>query len=83
MFETYHFSKTLDEEVFDTWLSKGRESKIGYSYLLVIWDSWEEDFKPKYFENRDELIGFCHSVSPSKVMVAAYDLYSESKVSFE
>lgn len=81
MFETYHFSKTLDEEVFDTWLSKGRDSKIGYKYLLVIWDTWEEAFKPIYYEGRDELLETTASVSPSEVVVAAYDLYSESKIS--
>ena len=81
MFENLNFSKSLDEDVFDMWLEQGRNSKFGYQYLLIIWDTWQEEFKPVYLEERDEIEEYRNSINASETAIAAYDLYSESKMS--
>jgi hypothetical protein len=79
MFEGPGFPKSLDEEVFNRWLENGRQSKVGYHYLLIIWDEYESSYQPVYVENRDELKK--HNTSGSRErLIAAYDLYSESKI---
>jgi hypothetical protein len=82
MFEGSDFPKSLDEEVFNLWLENGRLSKIGYNYLLVVWDEYESSYRPVYAEHRDE-IGTYEPYKASKgreSLVAAYDLYSESRI---
>lgn len=82
MFDGPEHPKSLDEEVFNTWLAKGRESKIGYHYLLIIWDEYDANYRPVYAEHRDE-IGQYQKHDRSNDMerlVAAYDLYSESRI---
>jgi hypothetical protein len=82
MFEGSDFPKSLDEAVFNGWLEHGRQSKIGYNYLLIIWDGYEATYRPIYAERRDE-IGEYESYRESvgrESLVAAYDLYSESRV---
>ena len=44
MFDSSDFPKPLDEDLFDQWLEKGRNSKIANHYLLVIWDTMEENY---------------------------------------
>ncbi|MEQ8242007.1 hypothetical protein [Fulvivirga sp.] len=83
MFETYNFSKTLDEDLFDIWLEKGRNSRMGYQYLLIIWDTLEEDFRPIYLEDRDGISEYHDITAKQEVPIAAYDLYSESKISLD
>ena len=39
MFEDPDYPKPLDEDQFDQWLEEGRELKINYNYMLIIWDS--------------------------------------------
>ena len=82
MFQTPEHPKSLDEEVFNSWLEKGRESKFGYKYLLVIWDAYESDYRPVYTEHRDELTQYqTHDTSSGmERLVAVYDLYSESRI---
>ncbi|MEL6558771.1 MAG: hypothetical protein AAFQ94_11345 [Bacteroidota bacterium] len=82
MFDGSDFPKSLDEQQFEEWLEEGRESKIGYEYLLIIWDAFEEKYQPVYLENRDKISSYelyGNSVSQES-LVAAYDLYSESRI---
>jgi hypothetical protein len=82
MFDGSDFRKSLDEEVFKLWLENGRLSKIGYHYLLIIWDEYESQYRPVYAEHRDE-IGEYETYKTStgrESLVAAYDLYSESRI---
>jgi hypothetical protein len=82
MFDGSDFPKSLDEEVFNVWLENGRLNKIGYNYLLVVWDRYESAYRPVYATRRDE-IGEYESYRTSsgrESLVAAYDLYSESRI---
>lgn len=82
MFEGADFSKSLNEDLFDSWLENGRQSKLSYSYLLIIWDETDSDYQPVYLENHDELYDYAkYKLSAGReTLVAAYDLYSESRV---
>lgn len=82
MFDSIEYPKSLDEAVFDSWLERGRASKIPYAYLLLIWDELDEKYLPVYVENRAEIEIFeKYGHSPVRqVMVAAYDIYSESRI---
>lgn len=82
MFET-QFGKTLDEEIFDSWLEKGRDSNMGYHYLLVIWNSLDEVYQSAFVATRDDLDYYQSHMGAQEVVVAMYDLYSESRVSFD
>jgi len=57
---------------------------VGYllSYLLIIWDELEQEYQPIYIEKRAELTSYeKYGTSPAQqLLVAAYDLYSESRV---
>jgi hypothetical protein len=78
MFDGPGFPKSLDEEVFNRWLEKGRLSKIGYHYLLIVWDEYESEYQPAYAEHRDEIEK--HRTSSRERLIAVYDLYSESRI---
>jgi hypothetical protein len=82
MFDGSDFPKSLDEEVFNLWLENGRSSKIGYNYLLVIWDAYESAYRPVYAAHRDEIDEYeAYTTSTSREsLVAAYNLYSESRI---
>lgn len=82
MFDSPGFPRSLDEAVFDSWLEMGRASKIPYGFLLIIWDEIEEEYLPFFAENRSEIEGYeKYGDSPARqLLVAAYDLYSESRV---
>ncbi|MTI39553.1 hypothetical protein [Fulvivirga lutimaris] len=83
MFDTFNFSMALDEDQFDAWLEKGRNSKLGYQYILIIWDTIEEDYKPIYLEDREKITEYHDILAAQEVPVAAYDLYSESKITLD
>lgn len=82
MFEGADFPKSLDEGVFNDWLENGRQSKIGYNYLLIVWDGYEATYRPIYVERREEIgeYGSYRESVGRESLVAAYDLYSESRV---
>jgi hypothetical protein len=82
MFDGADFPKSLDEEVFNLWLENGRLSKIGYNYLLIIWDEYESNYRPVYAEHRDEMNQYENYKTSvgRESLVAAYDLYSESRI---
>lgn len=78
MFETAESSRSLDEERFEAWLEEGRSHKLGFQYMLVIWDEFTQDFRPVYLLERSDMYSY---VSPqSEAVLAAYDLYSESRM---
>jgi hypothetical protein len=82
MFDGPSFPKSLDEEVFIQWLEKGRQSMIGYHFLLVIWDEYEKAYRPIYAEQRDEISDYKtdRAEAGREWLVAVYDLYSESRI---
>lgn len=82
MFDSPDFPRSLEEREFESWLERGRESKISYSYLLVIWDELEGKYFPEFVENRSEINRYeRYGDSPDRQsLVAAYDLYSESRI---
>lgn len=82
MFEGASFPKSLDEQVFENWLESGRQSRIPYSYLLIIWDDIEGEYQPVYVESRRDIDGYDrYTNTPGRhLLVAAYDLYSESRI---
>ena len=80
MFEGPDYPKPLDEELFNRWLENGRGSKIGYNYLLIVWDDFESAYQPVYLSKRHEIKAYKTSTSRER-FIAAYDLYSESRIS--
>jgi hypothetical protein len=82
MFNGPDFPKSLDEEIFSLWLENGRLSKLGYNYLLIVWDAYESKYRPVYAERRDEISEYeSYKTSTGREsLVAAYDLYSESRI---
>jgi hypothetical protein len=82
MFDGPDYPKSLNEEVFNQWLEKGRESKMGYEFLLVLWDEYESAYRPMYVSRRDDIEqhGTKRSPSSREWLVAAYNLYSESRI---
>jgi hypothetical protein len=79
MFEGRGYPKALHEEVFTLWLENGRKSKMGYRYLLIVWDDFESAYQPVYVARRDEIESHQKSSSRER-FIAAYDLYSESRI---
>lgn len=82
MFDSSDYPQALDEALFDSWLETGRASKIPYAYLLIVWDEIDGKYLPVFAENRSEIDGYeKYGESPVRqLLVAAYDLYSESRV---
>lgn len=81
MFEGSNFPKSLDEELFDGWLESGRQQKMSYNYLLIVWDELESKYQPVYVEDREEIDNYTRNKNiGTELLVAAYDLYSESRV---
>ncbi|NQZ78643.1 MAG: hypothetical protein HRT61_21390 [Ekhidna sp.] len=80
MFENLNF-KPLDEAIFEGWLDSGRSSKIRFEYLVVLWDESQKEYRPVYLHSRSEMNEYADDSSRvGDVFVAAYDLYTESKV---
>jgi len=82
MFNGPDFPRSLDEKVFNSWLENGRLDKLGHKYLLIIWDELDEAYRPAYASDKNEFDRYQNyksSVSRES-LIAAYDLYSESKV---
>jgi hypothetical protein len=79
MFDDPNSPKYLDEAVFNLWLEKGRQSKMGYHYLLIVWDEFDSAYQPVYAEHRDEIKSYQASKTRER-LIAVYDLYSESRI---
>lgn len=82
MFEGPSYPDALDESIFEEWLVKGRLSKTSFAYMLVIWDELDQRYMPVYVEQRSEIQNFArYGQAPDhRLLVAAYDLYSETRV---
>lgn len=82
MFESREYPKALDEALFEQWLEAGRESKMSYEYMLVVWDDLEADYHPEYAASRVDFEGFPKwgNSSSQSALIAVYHLYSESRV---
>lgn len=82
MFDGPDFPKSLSEETFNEWLEKGRQSKIGYEYLLILWDEYEAGYRPMYVSQRNDIEDYNteRTASTREWLVAAYNLYSESRI---
>jgi hypothetical protein len=76
------YPKSLEESLFESWFAMGRASRIPYTYLLIVWDEVEEKYFPVFAESRNEIQDYeRYGQSPVRqTLVAAYDLYSESRV---
>lgn len=83
MFNGPDFPASLEEEVFNEWIEKGKESKLGYHYLLIIWDARESTFIPQYVKERSEFEHYERypASAAHESLIAVYDLYSESRIS--
>jgi hypothetical protein len=79
MFDGPDFPKALDEERFNQWLENGRQSRIGYHYLLVVWDEYEAAYQPVYVAHREEIEAY-QAHGTRERFIAAYDLFSESRI---
>lgn len=82
MFNGPDFPKPLDEAVFDRWIEAGKQQKLGYQYLLVVWDEYDAAYRPVYVQQRAEIEHYekYKASTARETLVAAYDLYSESRV---
>jgi hypothetical protein len=82
MFDSNEYPTALHEDVFETWLENGRLSKMPYEFLLVVWDAYERTYIPVYAEHRDVMEGYERygSSTGRESLVAAYSLYSESRI---
>lgn len=82
MFNSPDYPQALEESQFEIWMENGRSSKIQYAYVAIIWDELERKYFPAYLEKREDLDSYERfGTSYSKEsLVAAYDLYSESRV---
>lgn len=82
MFNGPDFPASLDEDTFNRWLENGRASKLGYAYLLVVWDEYESMYRAIYSAGIAEIEKYprYRSSVGRESLVAAYDLYSESRV---
>ena len=84
MFESPEYPQPLDEDHFDEWLERGRASKIPYEYMLVVWDEGERHYYPIYLENLSDVYEHGRDFNEGRYgegrLIAAYHLFSESKV---
>ena len=85
MFDGPNYPKSLEEEMFDNWLENGRTSRLGYSHLLIIWNELESAYQPVYTDNREAISRYeVYGLSTSQEsLVAAYNLYSESRIDLQ
>ena len=87
MFDSPEFPDSLEEDVFEAWLDKGRESPIAYEYMLIVWDETTGSYLPLYAEDRSDVKeknpGFWGESPMHTSTIAIYDLFSESKLGFE
>ena len=82
MFDGPDFPCALDNDEFAQWLENGRLSKISYRYLLIIWDEIDAAYKPVFAEDREEIEKYqiYRESTGNESLIAAYDLYSESRI---
>ncbi|OYX17474.1 MAG: hypothetical protein B7Z16_10135 [Algoriphagus sp. 32-45-6] len=83
MFDSPEYPESLSESLFESWFEIGRNSIIPYAYLLIVWDEIEGKYLPVFVEERSDIISYeKYGESPAtQTLVAAYDLFSEGRVS--
>ncbi|MBO6494387.1 MAG: hypothetical protein JJ978_02385 [Roseivirga sp.] len=82
MFDSKEYPKSLSEDLFETWLEAGRESKMSYEYMLVVWDDLEADYHPEYVEDRSQIAKYplWGEAGGHSSTIAVYDLFSEARI---
>ena len=82
MFDGPDYPKSLEEDTFNSWLENGRLDKLGHRYLLIIWDVYDAQYRPVYASDHNEIEKYqaYRSAVGRESLIAAYDLYSESKI---
>lgn len=82
MFDSPDYPKSLSEDQFELWMEKGRSSPLSYSFLLIVWSELDEDYYPVFAEGREviEEFGRYGLSADNQVLVAAYDLFSQTRV---
>lgn len=82
MFDGPDFPLSLDENQFIDWIENGKSNKMGYRYLLIVWDQYDSAYRPVYAQERNEVEQYqlYKSATGRESLVAAYDLYSESRI---
>lgn len=83
MFDSPEYPESLSESLFESWFEIGRNSIIPYAYLLIVWDEIEGKYLPVFVEERGDIVSYeKYGESPAtQTLVAAYDLFSEGRVS--
>ena len=83
MFDGPDYPKSIKEELFESWLEGGRANVIGYQYLLIIWNVYDEKYAPVYVETREEIGNYelYPNARGPEALIAVYDLYSEGRIS--
>lgn len=83
MFDSREYPKSLQESQFEEWLEAGRESKMSYEYMLVVWDDLDSEYHAEYVEQRSQITKypFWGEASGHSTTIAVYDLYSEARIS--
>ncbi len=83
MFDSPEYPQSLPESLFESWFEIGRRSIIPYAYLLIVWDEIEGKYLPVFVERRGDIGGYeKYGESPAtQTLVAAYDLFSEGRIS--
>ncbi|MFY0593307.1 hypothetical protein [Roseivirga sp.] len=86
MFDGPDYRKALDEDVFDRWLEEGRSSKLNSEFMLIVWDDQDQVYHPEYVSDRAAIeasgLGHYGQTNDLRSIVAVYNLFSESRVSF-
>lgn len=82
MFDSKEYPSALDEDLFEAWLAQGRESKMPFEYMLLVWDEMERKYLPEYVESREQINKYplWGNAAGHTSTVAVYDLYSEARI---
>ncbi|UZD23462.1 hypothetical protein PBT90_08685 [Algoriphagus halophytocola] len=82
MFDGPDYPQSIKEELFESWLEEGRAHVIGYHYLLIVWNVYDEKYNSVYVETRDEISSYelYPNARGPEALIAAYDLYSEGRI---
>jgi len=83
MFDSQEYPASLSENRFEQWLEEGRESKMSYEYLLIVWDELDGKYRPEYVQKRSQIAQYPRwgNASGHASVIAVYDLYSEARIS--
>jgi hypothetical protein len=82
MFDGNEYPKSIEESQFEQWLEEGRESKMAYEYMLIVWDELDGEYHPEYVDSREKIrkYPFWGETGGHSATIAVYDLFSESRI---